>query len=305
MCHYELTYLHGKIVDFFFQRSTPSGQAVALERLVLEADHATTSEMDQELSTARSELDKLLRAQRAAKMNANRQASATQPPSSSSFYASSNPTFTTTPTTSFSQYYNSYTYPYGQSYVPGSYTSGNYSVQAASSANVSATQTTQPSTSASPTTSTTNSQATPTPVSTRVCIPLTMPVTSLPALQALGILPVPKAALPPSDEPQPAAVLLGSTNNGSMLSLEINAARLQPPQMSGLAVLLTTLVQMSSATPNNQATGQSVFRVGSSAQNSTVDANTSVIDPSLSSGGPVGTQKERSSSVASPDVSSK
>ena len=120
---------------------------------------------------------------------------------------------------------------------------------------------------------TTNHDSTTTPA-TRVNIPLTMPVTSLPALQALGILPVPKAALPPPGEPQPAAVLLGSTNNGSMLSLEITAARLQPPQMSGLAVLLTTLVQMSGGTTNQQAAGQSVFRVGATSSSQAAAQNT-------------------------------
>jgi hypothetical protein len=82
-------------------------------------------------------------------------------------------------------------------------------------------------------------------------IPVQLPVASLPALHALGIIPVPIASLP-SDGQQPPAVLRGSTSNGSMLSLEINVSLLQPVQMSGLATVLNSLMaRSSSATPVN------------------------------------------------------
>jgi hypothetical protein len=86
-------------------------------------------------------------------------------------------------------------------------------------------------------------------------IPVQLPVASLPALHALGIIPVPIASLPSDGQPQPPAVLRGSTSNGSMLSLEINVSLLQPVQMSGLATVLNSLMARSSsaAAPVNTA----------------------------------------------------
>lgn len=78
-----------------------------------------------------------------------------------------------------------------------------------------------------------------------------LPVTSLSALHALGIVPIPAASVPPPDQPQPAAVLKGSTSNGTMLSLDINVSLLQSAQMSGLAILLNSL--MSRGTGTGQA----------------------------------------------------
>lgn len=73
-------------------------------------------------------------------------------------------------------------------------------------------------------------------------IPVQLPVASLPALHALGIIPIPATSLPPSDQPQPPAVLRGSTTNGTMLSLEINVGLLHSAQMSGLAMVLNSLM---------------------------------------------------------------
>jgi len=72
-------------------------------------------------------------------------------------------------------------------------------------------------------------------------IPVQLPVASLPALHALGIMPVPATSLPPPDQPQPQAVLRGTTSNGTMLSLEINLNLLQTTQTSGLALILNSL----------------------------------------------------------------
>lgn len=76
-------------------------------------------------------------------------------------------------------------------------------------------------------------------------IPVQLPVASLPALHALGIIPVPAGSLPPDGQPQPPAVLRGSSANGTMLSLEINVSLLQSVQMSGLAIVLNSLMSRS------------------------------------------------------------
>jgi len=168
-------------------------------------------------------------------------------------YNYSSHTFSVAPAPTYSQFYNSYTYTYGQngsaSYTPGG-SMPSFSVQTPSVSSAPAIKTHFSVPVKPPATSTPHNQ----PAS--VAIPLQIPVTALPALQAIGILPVPKASLPPPSEPQPAAVLIGTTNNGSMLSLEINAALLQGPQMSGLAVLLSDLVKTSGST-NPSANGTS------------------------------------------------
>ncbi|KAJ3504404.1 hypothetical protein NLJ89_g7953 [Agrocybe chaxingu] len=84
------------------------------------------------------------------------------------------------------------------------------------------------------------------PYQPTAAIPVQLPVTSLPALHSLGIIPVPAASIPPEGQP-PAAVLRGSTANGSILSLEINVSLLQGSQMSGLAMVLNSLVARGNA----------------------------------------------------------
>jgi len=71
-------------------------------------------------------------------------------------------------------------------------------------------------------------------------IPVQLPVASLPALHALGILPV--SSLPLSDHPQPPAVMRGSSANGTMLNLEINVSLLQPAQVNGLATVVSSFM---------------------------------------------------------------
>ena len=178
-------------------------------------------------------------------MKTSKPATTTPTPTASSApaYSYSNHTFSVSPAPTYSQFYNSYTYSYGQ----------NGSTPYAANSSVPTFSVQNPSASSAPVTKTqfsvpirpppAASSSTSPPAS--VAIPLQVPVTLLPSLQAIGILPVPKASLPPPSEPQPAAVLIGTTNNGTMLSLEINAALLQGPQMSGLAVLLSDLVKTS------------------------------------------------------------
>lgn len=74
-------------------------------------------------------------------------------------------------------------------------------------------------------------------------IPVQLPTTSLPALHALGIVPVPASSIPQADGKTPAAILKGSSADGSMLSLEINVSLLQTAQMNGLALFLNSIIQ--------------------------------------------------------------
>lgn len=161
--------------------------------------------MSSELRSARNELDAIQREKRAA----------------------AQPTITTFRPTYFSQgYYRPYTYAYTQPY--------------SASTQVPTIHGTQPTAMATTTSIATSSLTHYVP--SAGAIPVQLPVTSLPALHALGIVPVPTASLPPSDQPQPAAVLKGSTSNGTIVSLDINVSLLQSSQMSGLALLLNSLM---------------------------------------------------------------
>lgn len=72
-------------------------------------------------------------------------------------------------------------------------------------------------------------------------IPVQLPVSSLPALHALGIQPVAATSLTPGAA-QPPAVLRGASADGTTLNLEINVSLLQSAQMSGLAIVLNSLM---------------------------------------------------------------
>jgi len=120
------------------------------------------------------------------------------------------------PTLSQAQYYRGYPYPYTQPYNGASPQPAGYSP--------------------------TNSVTSPGYQLSTASIPVQIPVGSLPALQALGIVPVAVSSLPPADQLQPLAVLRGSTSNGTMLSLEINVSLLQSAQVNGLAIVLNSLM---------------------------------------------------------------
>ncbi|KAL5485432.1 hypothetical protein ACEPAI_8074 [Sanghuangporus weigelae] len=282
------------------QSTIPHDQAILVERMTLEIEHSEKAALERELSDVRSELDKVLRAQRMAKAAANRatttmtsSTSINSTNSATPYYGYTAPTFNGTSTAGYSNYYSSYTYPYNPSFIPGMRYSTPTKANSSSIPGVSSFQSGvagQPQTSKA----TSNLSSNQTPVSsvsgsavTRpppVAIPLQLPVTSLPALQSLGILPVPKASLPADSSTHPAAVLLGTSNNGTMLSLEINAALLQPPQMSGLAILLSSLVKMSGVTngtgqnsgqaqASTDATGQSTSSGGFTTQSGSNTGN--------------------------------
>ncbi|KAG1742829.1 hypothetical protein EDB19DRAFT_1700591 [Suillus lakei] len=185
-------------------RPSPDDQAYVLTQAVVEYERAETSSVSTELRNARNELDASQREKRVA---ANVTVSSFRP----TYY----------PQASQAQYYRTYPYAFTQPYTntaQGTTTSSFYSAPSSAPS------------------------ATPTTTSASGAIPVQLPVSSLPALHALGIVPIPAASLPPPDQPQPPAVLRGSTSNGTILSLEINVSLLQSPQVSGLAYLLNTMM---------------------------------------------------------------
>ncbi|KDR75844.1 hypothetical protein GALMADRAFT_248572 [Galerina marginata CBS 339.88] len=212
------------------QRLAPDDQAYYLAQVVLDADRSENAWLGNELRTFRAEAERMEREKRA-NSNAARM---------SHFSAAPQGVMPTLQP----QYYRGYPYAYTQAY-------GN----PAGTPTVS----TFPASPATPTPTPTSY----TPYQANGAIPVQLPVASLPALHALGIIPVPAASLPPEGQPQPAAVLRGSTANGTILSLEINVSLLQSTQMSGLAMVLNTLVH------RNNAAGATV-NTSSSAPSSTI-----------------------------------
>ncbi|KAH9485428.1 hypothetical protein JR316_0002336 [Psilocybe cubensis] len=209
------------------QRSSPDDQSYYLAQVILDAERAENAWLGNELRSARTEAERIEREKRA-NNNMTRMSH-----------------FSATPQTPMpavqAQYYRGYPYAYTQAY--GS--------------------------SATPPTVSTFSVAGPTPSNytpsqASAAIPVQLPVASLPALHALGIVPVPAASLPPEGHHQTPAVLRGSTANGTILSLEINVSLLQSTQMSGLAMVLNSLV-----TRNNAANSA---RSGSPSASNQVDS---------------------------------
>jgi hypothetical protein len=251
------------------QRNAPDNQAYVLAQAILEAERAELTLLNNEYRTARAELDKVEQEKKAAAAAAA--AAAAPPPAPATPVAARIPyyppppsattsTFTATPATYQSQYRN-YTYPYAQLYgTPYSYTSpstSNTSAPGRRSTPISRTpsnvpvlqlappgaaQPAPPPSSAPPSGTSTPVSSTPTVTTAPIApIPVHLPVSSLMSLSALGIVPVPAANAPPADQPQPACVLKGTTQNGTMVSLDINVAALGQAQASGLAVLLSAL----------------------------------------------------------------
>ncbi|KAF5354711.1 hypothetical protein D9756_005340 [Leucocoprinus leucothites] len=209
-------------------RASPDDQAYILAQAVLEADRVDASLLSNELKVARSDLERLEREKRAATTNAAR----------TQYTAAATATPTPTISTIQAQYYRPYPYAYTQAYG----------------------------TAIPPPTTTTfqvNPPPPPAPTNNRAntAIPVQLPVASLPALHALGIHPVPAVSVAEGQTPPP-AVLRGSTANGTMLMLEINVSLLQSAQMSGLAMVLNSLMSRTStnttgagSTSSNTSTG--------------------------------------------------
>ncbi|KAF9070550.1 hypothetical protein BDP27DRAFT_1419797 [Rhodocollybia butyracea] len=181
-------------------------QLVILTQSELETERAEIAALNAELRVVRSEYDRLERQKRA---SSNLAPPALATPARPSYYAppqSAN---------GQSTYYRPFPYPYATSYgVP-----------------------TTPVQTALPTSTPQNANpasiapnpvpATPISYQAGSAIPVQLPITSMPTLTQLGIVPVPAAALPPG-QPPPPAVLRGSTSNGNVLNLEINVSLLQP-----------------------------------------------------------------------------
>ncbi|KAL4268918.1 GLTSCR protein conserved domain-containing protein [Pleurotus pulmonarius] len=192
-------------------RSAPLDQAYALAQAVLDSERTETAWLNAELRTARGELDKIERERRAA-----------NPPAPRTSYYNS-PAIPSA--TLQSQWYRPYPYAYSQPYTTVS-TPMNITY-------------TTPVTSAA--------FATPAPTPAAASIPVQLPVSSLPALHALGITPVPAASLT-AGQALPPAVLRSSAANGTMLNLEINVASLKGAQINGLAVILNSLMTRGTST---------------------------------------------------------
>ncbi|KAI0374125.1 hypothetical protein BV20DRAFT_962102 [Pilatotrama ljubarskyi] len=246
------------------KRASPDDQAYVLAQAVLEVERAETAALQQELRAARQELDKIEREKRLAAPPPPPPAPAAQRPTmnvrTANYYnpsAASTPTQTPTNAT-FMPPYRPYTYSYSQypttqyTYNPHAYGATPYTSTASnpygtSSAAPAATVTSSaymPPASAATMTPTSvasaqvqQAQAHPSSAS-NTAVPVQLPVSSLNALSALGIVPIAAAAVP-STGPQPPAVI--KSTNGSMLNLEINLSLLQSAQMSGLALILNAL----------------------------------------------------------------
>ncbi|KAH9985997.1 hypothetical protein BJV74DRAFT_845843 [Russula compacta] len=240
------------------QRTASDDQAYYLERQVLDCERAEHSSLSTELRNAKSELERVTRLQRVAAL-----------PQRTNYYPSAAPVY--------AHHYRTYHYPYAQTYgVPAGSTSATqgypYSVPLSSpiaqyippalasaipTAKTSSAATT-PAASGSASTPTTTSPLTPasdksipapaaSAPGTSTAIPVQLPLSSLPTLHALGIVPVPPQSLS-ANTPTPPAVLRGTSANGAMLNLEINVSLLQAAQMSGLALVLNSIMRGSSDT---------------------------------------------------------
>lgn len=136
-------------------------------------------------------------------------------------------------TSTYRAQYKPYSYTYSPSFQPYSY-SQQYTSNASTPA--SPNPTAQSVVPAGPGNSSSPSLSTGPPSAP---IPVQIPVSSLSTLSALGIVPIPAENAPPPGLPQPAAVLRGTTQNGTVANLDINISALGAAQASGLAVLLS------------------------------------------------------------------
>ncbi|KAI0355564.1 hypothetical protein OH77DRAFT_1402512 [Trametes cingulata] len=246
------------------KRASPDDQSYVLAQALLEVERAETAALQQELRAARQELDKIEREKRLAAPPPPPPVPAAQRPTmnvrTANYYnpsAASTPTQTPT-TATFMPPYRPYTYSYSQypttqyTYNPHAYGATPYTSTASNpygtpSASATTTPTTPAYTSAASAATTTptsvasaqvqQAQAHPSSAS-NTAVPVQLPVSSLNALSALGIVPIAAAAVPPTG-PQPPAVI--KSTNGSILNLEINLSLLQSAQMSGLALILNAL----------------------------------------------------------------
>lgn len=231
----------------------------------MDAERQELASLNSEYRSARAELDRIEREKKAAAAAAAAAATPSTPvasrmpyypPPSSSAPTSS--TFSVTPTTYTPSTYRNYSFSYGTPYTYSQTSTNGASPTTPKTPGPSARVPTNvpiltlapPNATAAPTKPTYTGPSTPltaTAAPTGAAIPVQLPVSSLMSLSALGIVPVPAANAPPADQPQPACVLKGTTQNGTMVSLEINVSALGAAQASGLAVLLSAITGRNNA----------------------------------------------------------
>ncbi|OSD06779.1 hypothetical protein PYCCODRAFT_1430974 [Trametes coccinea BRFM310] len=247
------------------KRASPDDQAYILAQALYEVERADTAALQQELRAARQELDKIEREKRLA---------APPPPAPAPATAASRPTMnirtanyynpsaastpSQTPTTAtFMPPYRPYSYSYSQypttqyTYNPHAYNATPYGSTTSAYGTTSHATTAASTPTYTPPASAVSTAASTSAASTQVqqaqaqpssasntAVPVQLPVSSLSALSALGIVPVAASAVPTTGQP-PQAVI--KSTNGSTLNLEINLSLLQAAQMSGLALILNAL----------------------------------------------------------------
>ncbi|KAI0699548.1 hypothetical protein BC835DRAFT_537377 [Cytidiella melzeri] len=239
------------------KRLAPDSQAYALAQAVLETERQELAALQVEYRTSKAELDKIEREKRFATSAAASAAasslaaassfsssshaqttSSASPSTKAKFYApgsgksklNTNGTTSTTGATSLSTTRPTYGYSY---------------MGTTSSTNNPPASTSTPDTGpqAGSTSSSSVLSLTPMALPTQP-IPVTLPVSSLGSLASLGIVPMHPASASQQTGPV-AAILRGTTQNGTMVSMEINVGALGGAQASGLAVLLSALTSRS------------------------------------------------------------
>jgi hypothetical protein len=216
-----------------------------LEHAALETERNEMTALSAQLRAARAELEKYNREHR---------------PQTTQTTVRSTPPVTST-TYSYTPQYRHYAYPYAQygsnytqvypGFTPTTPSTTQYQYPALTTAPATGTNTPSQNASAQ-TQSTSNAEALSKPVS------LSLPISSLPALHALGIMPVSSLSVPPPGQPQPQAILKGTTANGTVLSLEVNIGLLQATQVSGLALIINAIAAQAVSATSSQSGSSSV-----------------------------------------------
>ncbi|KAI0047770.1 hypothetical protein FA95DRAFT_1661675 [Auriscalpium vulgare] len=218
------------------KRTAPDSQAYLIAQAVQEIERAETAAATAETRTAKADLDRIEREKRMAAM----------PPRPAYYSAPQTPVY--------AHHYRTYQYPYAQSTTPGTAQGYPYSMPVATTIQqyIPPISATPASTSAGPSTPTTTLPAQP-----PGAIPVQLPASHLPTLHALGIVPVHASTLPAtaSDQQPHPAIIRSTSADGSMLHIELNVSLLQAAQMSGLALVLNSLMRGTTvpAGPNGSA----------------------------------------------------
>lgn len=211
-----------------------------LEHAALDTERNEMTALNAQLRAARAELEKYNREHRP-----------------QTAQTTARPTLPVTSTTySYTPQYRHYAYPYaqyGSNYTqvyPGFTTTTppttQYQYPAATTGPATGTNTPSQTTS-------TQTQTPPTSEALSKPVSLSLPISSLPALHALGIMPVSSLSVPPPGQPQPQAILRGTTANGTMLSLEVNIGLLQATQVSGLALIINAIAAQAVSATSSQS----------------------------------------------------